>query len=415
MSDIFISYKREEQDKARQLADALEKQGWSVWWDPKLRAGEHFDDVIQKALQEARCVIVLWSKRSVQSRYVKDESSYALRRGKLVPVTIEDVELPFRFEVIHTLSLADWGGSDQFPAFKNLIDDIVTILNKSAETEPKRMSSIISSGKMRPDHVTDGLESKRSEQTPVFQDILNDGSREPQMVRITSGKFRMGDISGDGEEDERLVRPVQFLRPFAISKYEVTFDEYDQYVNAKNLELPDDSGFGRGQRPVINVSWYEAIAYTEWLKEQTGKRYRLPTEAEWEYVARAGSETRYWWGDAIDQDGKVWANSEGCGSQWDNKETAPVGQFPANAFGLYDTAGNVWEWVQDCWHENYKGAPKDGRIAWEEEGGGDCGRRVIRGGSWNGEPGDLRSAFRYRGYAVVRGYFIGFRLAQDLE
>ena len=108
MSDIFISYKREEQDKARQLADALEKQGWSVWWDPKLRAGEHFDDVIQKALQEARCVIVLWSKRSVQSRYVKDESSYALRRGKLVPVTIEDVELPFRFEVIHTLSLADW-------------------------------------------------------------------------------------------------------------------------------------------------------------------------------------------------------------------------------------------------------------------------------------------------------------------
>jgi hypothetical protein len=142
MSDIFISYKREEQDKARQLANALEKMGWSVWWDPKLRAGEYFDDVIEKALQEARCVIVLWSELSVQSRYVKDEASYALSSAKLVPVAIEGVELPFRFKGVHTPQLIDWDGSEQFPAFQNLIDDISAILGQPATVaKPKQQPS----------------------------------------------------------------------------------------------------------------------------------------------------------------------------------------------------------------------------------------------------------------------------------
>ena len=128
MSDIFISYKREDQDRARQLATALEKQGWSVWWDPKLHAGEYFDDVIEKALKEAGCVIVLWSKLSVHSRYVRDESSYALKHNKLVPVALEEVELPFRFSVIHTPQLIDWDGTEELPAFKSLVNDIATKL-----------------------------------------------------------------------------------------------------------------------------------------------------------------------------------------------------------------------------------------------------------------------------------------------
>jgi hypothetical protein len=128
MSDIFISYKREEQAIARKLADALEKEGWSVWWDPKLRAGEHFDDVIEKALNEAKCVVAMWSKQSVQSRYVRDEATYALDRDKLVPVAIENVNLPFRFRGVHTLSLLGWDGSKGTSEFRRLVDDISVIL-----------------------------------------------------------------------------------------------------------------------------------------------------------------------------------------------------------------------------------------------------------------------------------------------
>ena len=134
-------------------------------------------------------------------------------------------------------------------------------------------------------------------------------------------------------------------------------------------------GWGRGLRPVRNVSWYDAMAYTEWLWEQTGDRYRLPTEAEWEYAARAGSTTAYSWGDSI---GRNRANCDGCASLWDGERTALVGTFKANGWGLYDMHGNVWEWVQDCWNDNYEGAPTDG-TAWLS---GDCDRRVLRGGSW---------------------------------
>ena|SRR5205809_4273857 len=128
MSDIFISYKREEQPLARKLADAMEREGWTVWWDPRLRAGEHFDDVIEKALEEAKCVIVIWSERSVQSRYVRDDATYALERRKLIPVEIESVNLPFRFKGVHTLTLQGWDGSNDFPAFVKLVDDIAALI-----------------------------------------------------------------------------------------------------------------------------------------------------------------------------------------------------------------------------------------------------------------------------------------------
>jgi formylglycine-generating enzyme required for sulfatase activity len=163
---------------------------------------------------------------------------------------------------------------------------------------------------------------------------------------------------------------------------------------------------------VISVSWEDAVAYAEWLSQQTGKHYRLPTEAEWEYTARAGTETAYWWGDEI---GKNRANCNGCGSQWDGKQTAPVGSFKPNPWRLHDTAGNVYEWVQDCWHKNYAGAPEDGSKVWETEGSGDCNLRVIRGGSWNDWPRLVRSATRGGHVPGLRANTLGFRLAQDLD
>jgi formylglycine-generating enzyme required for sulfatase activity len=164
---------------------------------------------------------------------------------------------------------------------------------------------------------------------------------------------------------------------------------------------------------VINVNWEDAVAYADWLSQQTGNAYRLPSEAEWEYAARAGSTTRYSWGDDSDQYGGGWANCNGCGSRWDNKQTAPVGSFGANGFGLSDMAGNVWEWIQDCWHESYRNAPLDGS-AWLEDDKGDCSARVIRGGSWGSTLKFLRPAERHWGHPAKRNGTLGFRLAQDL-
>ena len=236
--------------------------------------------------------------------------------------------------------------------------------------------------------------------------------KEPEMVIIKPGQFMMGSAGKEQgrHEAEGPQHLVSISQPFAIGKYEVTFAEYDLFAAATGRKKPDDSGWGRGDRPAIHVSFDDAQAYARWLSQQTGKYYRLPSEAEWEYAARAGTQTAYWWGDSI---GKNRANCDGCGSQWDNKQTAPVGSFKANAFGLFDTAGNVWEWTEDCWHGYYENAPGDGS-AWLAEAGGDCGRRVVRGGSWGGNPRVLRSAFRGRIDTVVAYVNLGFRVARAL-
>jgi formylglycine-generating enzyme required for sulfatase activity len=237
---------------------------------------------------------------------------------------------------------------------------------------------------------------------------MKNGNDGPEMVVIPAGKFRMGDIQGQGLKDEQPVHEVRIRRPFAVGRYEITFDQYDEFAKAAGRDLPEDEGFGRGRRPVIRVSWEEAGDYAEWLSRQTGKRYRLPTEAEWEYAARGGTETAYWWGN---ERMSGFANCIGCGSKWDGKQPAPVGSFKPNPFGLYDTAGNVWEWVQDCWHDNYQGAPSDGS-AWEKEPNGDCYGRVRRGGSYIGNArSSSRSVFRAR----ARFRALGFRLVREID
>ena len=227
----------------------------------------------------------------------------------------------------------------------------------------------------------------------------------PEMVEIPGGSFRMGCVSGQNcYDDEHPVHTVR-VGSFALSKYEVTFEEYDRFTAATDRKPADDKGWGRGRRPVINVSWEDAVAYVKWLSGQTGERYRLPSEAEWEYAARAGSETAYSWGNEI---GRNRANCEGCGSQWDNGQTAPVGSFGPNGWGLHDMHGNMLEWVQDCRNDSYRGAPSDGS-AWER---GKCSRRVMRGGSWISDPRHLRAAYRFRHASPSdRSGDFGFRVA----
>ncbi len=185
-----------------------------------------------------------------------------------------------------------------------------------------------------------------------------------------------------------LIRPVT-VKPFAMGKYEVTFQEYDRYVELTGGRSPGDESWGREKRPVINVSWDDAVAYAKWLSQATGKRYRLPTESEWEYAARSGGKDEIWAGTSDEEQLADYAVYD------QRRTTEPVGSKKPNGLGLFDMSGNVWEWVEDCWHDNYEEAPTDGS-AWLEVNGGDCGERVVRGGSWGGTPVDLRVSDRGR-------------------
>jgi formylglycine-generating enzyme required for sulfatase activity/uncharacterized caspase-like protein len=231
----------------------------------------------------------------------------------------------------------------------------------------------------------------------------------PAMIVVPARKFIMGSPKNEPgrEASEGPQREVRIAKPFAVSKYEVTFAEWDACAAASACPHAA-ANWGRGQMPVINVSWDNAKQYVGWLSRLTGKEYRLLTEAKWEYAARAGSTTRYSWGDDV---GKGNANCDGCGSQWDGKQTAPVGSFKPNAFGLYDMAGNVREWVEDIWHDSYKGAPTDGS-AWLQ--GGDASLRAVRGGSWNYNPQVLRAASRDWLATDYRLSDLGFRVGRTL-
>ncbi len=229
-----------------------------------------------------------------------------------------------------------------------------------------------------------------------------------ELARIPAGSFDMG---GTGN-DEQPVRRVR-IGAFNLMKHEVTFAQYDLFVASTGRNKPGDNGWGRGSRPVINVNWTDANAYALWLTQQTGFRFRLPTEAEWEYAARAGSTTAYPWGDRVSRDYANYGQASCCGGQASGSDqwtyTSPAGSFPANAFDLSDMHGNVTEWVQDCWNPNYRGAAADGSARLD----GDCQRRVVRGGTWSGIPEYIRSASRDGIRAAQRTGYIGFRLVQE--
>jgi formylglycine-generating enzyme required for sulfatase activity len=241
----------------------------------------------------------------------------------------------------------------------------------------------------------------------VFQDAL--AGLGPVMVRIPGGCFQMGSPESEPEryDDERQHRVC--VDGFMIGRYAVTFAEYDAFAEATGGEKPHDRGWGRGRRPVINVSWDDATAYAQWLSEQTGQEYRLPTEAEWEYAARAGSTTAFWWGDTIHTDqanyNGQFAYNDGPTGEY-RGQTVPVGQFEANAFGLYDVHGNVWEWTCSNYDRDYAG----GEASCAEPGSE--GGRVLRGGSWVNDPWRLRSAGRFIYGPAYRLGNAGFRLAR---
>ena len=254
-------------------------------------------------------------------------------------------------------------------------------------------------------------------QGTVFRDRLRNGGQGPEMVVVPAGRFQMGDRQGDGYDNEKPVHWVS-VKQFAVGRYEVTFVEYDKFAEATGRKKPNDKGWGRGNRPVINVSWNDATAYAQWLTQQTGKQYRLPTEAQWEYAARAGTTTSRYWGNNPDEACR-YANvhdktsKQVNGFSWPHHDctdgyakTAPVGSFQPNGFGLFDVLGNVWEWTCSGYESSYEGAEQ--RCVDK----GDSSPRALRGGAWNNAPWDVRTASRFRFSHDYRSNHVGLRLAR---
>lgn len=369
MSDIFISYSREDRARVKHLAEALQNScGWSVWWDAHIPAGKTFDEVIEAALDEARCVVVVWSEVSVKSRWVKTEAGEGLDREILVPLSIDGARIPLAFRRIQTENFVTWLGDTDAGVFQKLQGDIARILGEAVEKKSVELAK-----------------------KPSFL--------EPEMIRIPGGKFLMGSPES---EQGRLKDEQQHdvvIDDFAIGKYPVTFAEYDRYCEETGRSNPGEEDWGRGQRPVINVSWEDAYDYAQWLAELTGKSYRLPNEAEWEFTARGGTKTAYWWGKQFEEDRINCNHNHG--------KTTPVDFFKPNPVGLYDMLGNVWEWTASLYEQDYNGSENKSA----DKGG--SSRRVIRGGSWHDKPRYVRSALRYWSYPDDRSFTIGFRLAQD--
>ncbi len=240
----------------------------------------------------------------------------------------------------------------------------------------------------------------------VYQDNLARGGLGPVMIKLSDGTFTMGAKASSPFQDELPPHEVR-LQSFSISRFEITFEEFDAFAESTGLALPKDKGWGRGKQPVINITWEEAVDYTKWLSQQTGHQYRLPSEREWEYAAGAGKDSLYWYGNEL---GRNRGNCAVCGSQWDNNQPAPVGSFQPNPLGLNDTIGNVLEWTVDCFRSNYIGSPITGNL-WQG-GDEDCSHRMARSGSFRSYENALRTTKRNNYSPRTRLDNLGFRVVR---
>lgn len=487
MSDVFVSYNREDLKTAQTIVDGLIAEGFNVWMDMNLQAGENYDEITEDHLHKARAVVVLWSSRSVKSRWVRAEATIGARKNTLVPLMIEPCDRPVMFELIQTTDLSGWSGDREDPAWLAFIEVIKKRLaatplpsggsesrgggpaaakaqKRAKAPKPARKKKEKRSGGglltavgltfifgmvsaagiyiLRPDLVAPVLTklsevaaSNSAEASPGAAATLTAASVEPapaepviapepepepaveeapaeetpvtfrecdmcpDMINVAGGTFLMG------APDEELARNAWegpqrkvAMAPFAISVTEVTFDQWDACVADGGCGgySPPAGTHGRGNQPVTKVSWKDAQAYTAWLTKKTGRAYRLPTEAEWEYTARAGTTTPFWWGPLFEADKAV------TGTDPVNVDT-----LPANAMGLRGVSGNLREWVQDCYINTFANAPLDGRSVEVAA----CKLRVLRGGSFKSTPAELRVAARARNDAAVRDNLTGFRVA----
>lgn len=478
MSEVFVSYNREDLKAAQAVVDGLIAEGFGVWMDQNLQAGENYDEITEDRLHKARAVVVLWSSRSVKSRWVRAEATIGARKNTLVPIMIEACDRPVMFELIQTTDLSGWNGDRTDPAWLAVVEVVKKRLaatpaastgsesrggRPKAPKERKRAKPVKQKEKrsggglltavtltflfgvisaagiyvLRPDLVAPVLARlaeaaapqtaqastslSAAPETETSAPVAAEPVAAPEPVAETPAEnapatFRECDMCPDmltipggtflmGAPDDELARNAWegpqrkvAMAPFAISVSEVTYDQWDACAADGGCGgyTPAAGAHGRGSQPVAKVSWKDAEAYAAWLTKKTGRVYRLPTEAEWEYSARAGSTTPFWWGPLYD------AANAATGD-------APAGveTLTANAFGLDGVSGNLREWVQDCYVNTFANAPLDGRSVEVAA----CKMRVVRGGSYKSEPAELRIAARARIAPATRDDLTGFRIA----
>ena len=412
MSDIFISYAREDRAKVKPLAEALERQGWKVWWDPTIPTGRRFHRVIDQALEEARCVVVVWTSRSVEKDWVLEEAQDGRERDILIPVFLEKVRPPRGFRLIQAAELFDWDGSDDSPAFQALLKDIAGFAGPPKREAPPEEEKPKPSPRAAPRTASPKAPRKKKTQRPARKpapsqpndlEIKENPIDRLEYVWIPPGEFQMGAVAGDDEayKDEKPRHRVEITKGFWMARTPVTVAAFKRFVQAKGGKMPSAPDFnpkwGKQNHPIVNVSWDDARKYCEWAGG------RLPTEAEWEYAARGGKEgLKYPWGDEISHDR---ANYESM-----SDGTTPAGRYDANGFGLHDMAGNVWEWCADWFDEAYYASSP------QKDPPGPAGGtlRILRGGSWDDVARNLRASVRNGLVPDVRYDDFGFRSVREV-
>jgi formylglycine-generating enzyme required for sulfatase activity len=387
MSDIFLTYVSEDRERVRPLIEALTQTGWSVFWDRSLPAGRSWQEVLEEELGTVRSLVVVWSKNSIKRKWVIEEAEGGIRkRLPIFPVLLDRVLPPVRFRSMQTVNLSAWDGATNSFAFQNLVRNIRRTLGKPAEL---KLTKPTTKEIREPDLIElEPLSAKR------FTNSLG-----MHFVLMPAGTFMMGSgIEAEVDEDEQPQHQVTFSHPFYLQTTPVTQGQWHQVMD-ENPSFFRECG---EDCPVENVSWDEVQEFIEKLNRMEGTdQYRLPTEAEWEYACRAGSTGSFCFGDKEAELGiYAWYEDNSQGSPY------PVGRLKPNAWGLYDMHGNVYEWCQD-WYGKYPTGPvtdPNGPFSGEY--------RVLRGGAWNGDADDLRSAYRLRFSPGYRYGHVGFRVAR---
>jgi formylglycine-generating enzyme required for sulfatase activity len=432
VADVFISYKREDAEAARRIAEALRVSGVSVWWDDGITPRQSWDTEIEQAISDASAVAVLWSPRSVASDWVRTEAHYGKERGKLVPAVIEPCTIPIAFTLTQTVTLSGWNGDPEDRQWRKLLTWITDLIstNRSNGDGPTGIASPSKPNVHR--EAIGNLPSGECIYDGAFINphtppgtVFRDGSEMPVMRILPKGSFLLGTIDDpDRSTYETPQKRIDIPASFAIGVFPVLISEYVKVVGtlpaAPAAPPPARSWFSRflngsqppaqtaapevsgPELPVTNISYEDAQKFADSLSTASNEHYRIPSEAEWEYACRAGSATRYSCGDTIDSTRAAFALPAG---------PVPAGAYPPNAFGVYDMHGNVREWTADLWHDSYDLTPQDGRPALE----GHSGMRVVRGGSWHDSAVLLRSAARMRATPSIRAAMIGFRVARSVR
>jgi formylglycine-generating enzyme required for sulfatase activity len=396
MADVFISYKKEDLELADRVVKALQTEGFSVWWDDGLTPRTAWDATLEREIAAATTVVVLWTPRSIVSDWVRTEAHYGDDRGKLIPVMMETCTIPLAFMLKQTINLCAWNGDRDNRQWRKLLTWIADIASTKpgnanipqalVAAQPNRFRDAVghlASG----DPIVDGALVNAS--TPAAT-AFRDGEKMPVMRILPRGAFLLGSpaIDPDYTAAEGPQRRIEIPAPFAIGVYPVLVSEYEAVMGAlptlpaapvapdglidffKRAPAPASATIQWNPlAPVTYVSYDNAQAFIVHITAATGEVYRLPSEAEWEYACRAGSRTRYSFGDMIDATMAAFGAAAGPGA---------AGSFPPNAFGLYDMHGNVREWTADLWHESYDATPLDGSPATQGHGS----MRVVRGGGW---------------------------------